>query len=466
MEKNILRPPIVVVVGHVDHGKTSLLDAIRKTAVTKREAGGITQSIGATVAETKNGKITFIDTPGHALFTKMRSRGVEIADVAILVVAADDGVQPQTKEAIQILRESNTTFIVALTKVDLATASIETTLGQLEKEGIYFEKRGGDTSWVAVSSKTGQGVDELLELISLVFEVKGVGGNMSNELEGFVIETARDKRGLLVSVVVRSGNIKVGDIIFAGSIKAKIKGLFDSNLKSVKVVVAGYPAQILGFEELPSVGSSVASQSLKTEIQERKQEKKEGSEAKVKIFVKARTVGSLEALLSNIPEDIYVVGSGVGDLTESDVFYSKAGGAIIFLFESKFSSQVRKLTEMEGLKIERFDVVYAFLDRLKELSEKGHEIIVGKAQILAIFPFDGKRVAGSKILQGVITKTQNTKIFRGEKEIGRVRIISIKKQKEEINEAKQGEECGILFAPQLDFQVGDVLVSVDKSDTS
>ncbi len=460
MEKGFVRPPIVVVLGHVDHGKTSLLDAIRKTSVVRREAGGITQSIGASVAITKDKRqITFIDTPGHALFTKMRSRGVGLADIAVLVVAGDDGVQPQTKEALKLLQESGTSFIVALTKIDLPTAATETVLGQLEKEGVYFEKRGGDISWIGVSSKTGKGIDELLELISLVSDLKGLVSNPASDLDGFVIETSKDKRGLLVSVVVKDGKISVGDIIFAGELQAKVRGLFDDSGKPIKQVMPGYPALILGFGDLPEVGAKIGSKLMGKILPVAAATARQG-EAKIKIFVKAKTAGGLEALLANVPQEVEVIGSGVGDLIESDIFLAKAGSAIVFLFESKMSSNIRRLSETEGVEIERFDVVYDLIERLKELVEKGKEEIVGKAQIITTFPFDGKKVAGSKIINGKIAKADHLKLMRGEGQIGKVKVISIKKQKQEVNEVKQGEECGILFEPQLDFQIGDVLLSV------
>src|SRR5260221_7415151 len=465
MEKNLLRPPVVVVIGHVDHGKTSLLDAIRKTSVTKREAGGITQSIGASVAKTTDGSdITFIDTPGHALFGSMRARGLNLADVGILVVAMDDGVQPQTKEAIKLLQESALSFIVAITKNDLPGLGIESVLGQLEKEGVFFEKRGGDTSYISVSSRTGDGIKELLELISLVSEMSGMKGNSNEELSGFVIETVRDKRGLLVSVVLKSGKIKIGDTIYAGNLKARVKGIFDDNVKTIKSVDAGYPAQILGFDELPSVGALLGTASQNTENKPTfTKATASQEESKVKIFVKAKTTGSLEALLASVPSEVYVIGSGVGDVNESDIFYAKAAHASIFLFEAKFASTIRRLAETENVKIERFDVIYDLIKALSELIEKDKEEINGRAQILASFPFNSKRIAGSKILQGKFTKSPNNKLMRGDTELGRVRIISIKKQKEEVGSVSQGEECGILFEPQLDFRPGDVILSVTNN---
>jgi translation initiation factor IF-2 len=460
METKNTRPAIVVVVGHVDHGKTSLLDAIRETSETRREAGGITQSIGASVTQTSDGsEVTFIDTPGHALFGAMRTRGINLADIGILVVAADDGVQPQTREAIKLLQESKLPVVVALTKIDLNTANIENALQSLEKEGVYFEKRGGEIPYIGVSSKTGEGIKELLDLISLVFEVNGVVGNASSALQGFVIETSRDKRGLLVSVVLKSGKIKIGDIIFAGDKKAKVKAIFTSDLRSVKEINAGYPGQILGFEELPAVGSQIANTSIAAQSQNT-DKKKENKEAKVKIFVKARTVGSLEALLANIPEGVEVVGSGVGDVTDSDIFFAKAAHVNIYLFEAKFSASIRKLADTEGIKIEKFDVIYDLIETLNKIVKEGLEVVIGKAQIVASFPFNSKRIAGSKILTGSIAKIGNFRLTRNGKDLGKIRIISIKKQKEEVNEVKQGEECGILFEPQLDFNTGDVILSV------
>lgn len=455
------RPPVVTVLGHVDHGKTSLLDAIRKTSVTKREAGGITQSIGASVAKTKSGqKITFIDTPGHALFANMRSRGVTIADTAILVVAADDGVQPQTKEAIKLLQESQLPFVVAVTKIDLSTANVETALQSLEKEGVYLEKRGGDISYALVSSKTGEGMDELLELVALVAEMSALKGDINGELEGFVIETTKDKRGLLVSVIIKNGQIKVGDTIYVNREAARIKGIFDSDLVSVKQIGAGYPAALLGFDELPDVGSQISSNLIAEQSQKPIQDKTTQENAKVKIFVKAKTAGSLEALLSNIPDGVRVIGSGVGDVIESDIFLAKAGAAKIFLFEAKFASSIRKLAETESVKMERFEIVYDLIERLKELVDNDKVEVLGQAQILASFPFNGKKVAGCKITQGVFKKGDHVKLMRAGKEVGVVRIISIRKQKVEALEVKQGEECGILMLPQLDFASGDMVLSV------
>jgi translation initiation factor IF-2 len=465
MKKGQSRPPIVVVLGHVDHGKTTLLDAVRKTSVAAREAGGITQSIGASQVTTKEGKkITFIDTPGHAAFTKMRSRGASLADIAVLAVAADDGVKPQTKEAIQIVREANIPFVVAGTKTDLATADIEVLKGQLEKEGVTFEGRGGDVPFVGVSGKTGKGIDELLETLSVVAEVHELKGSPEGELEAVVLETSKDKSGLLVSVVVRNGVLSVGETISAEGISAKVRGLFGEGRKSIKEVFPSEPALILGFEALPPVGAKITPfKEAAPGILETRADQVKLEEGQIPIMVKAENAGALEAVLATLPAGVFVITSGVGDVYESDVLLAKSSGIErIFCFESKASAGVSKLAEAEGVKIETFRVIYELTQRLEELIKKADIEVLGKAEIVAEFPFNNKRVAGCKVTAGQILKTSKLVLTRGEKKLGEVKAYSLKKQKQEITVAKTQEEFGVLFEPQLDFKVGDVLVSVAK----
>lgn len=462
-EKN-LRPPVVSVLGHVDHGKTTLLDAIRKTSVAKKEAGGITQKIGASVVETKDGKeITFIDTPGHAAFSKMRSRGANAADIVILVVAADDGVKPQTKEAIEHIKKAEVPYIVALTKTDLPGANIEQAKGQLEKEGVLFEGRGGDVPVVSVSAKEDKGINDLLEMINLVSEVNEIKGDPKASLQAIVIETGKEKQGNVVSVVVKDGSLHVGDEIFVEAEKAKVRGLFDWEEERIKEVYPGFPAQILGFGFLPPVGSVVTGKKngeMKTS--QKKREVKEVKEGEIPVVIKAQSKGSLEAVLSNLPEKIIVVDSGVGDVAESDVFMAKAASARIFVFESKASSSVKKLAETERVKIEQFNIIYELFDRLEELLKEKELKTEGEAEVVDIFPFNKKKVAGCKVKKGRIIKANPLLVMRNGEKIKKVKIISMKKQKQDIEEAKEGEECGIIFVPQLDFKVGDVLVSLSK----
>lgn len=472
MEKGISRSPIVVVLGHVDHGKTTLLDTLRKTSVAAREAGGITQKIGASVITTKSGsKITFIDTPGHAAFSAMRSRGARVADIAILVVAADDGVQPQTKEAIKIIEEAKVPFIVALTKVDLATANPESVLGQLEKESIFFEGRGGQTPKVEVSAKSGEGVDQLIELIELIAEVNEIKADKDNPLEAVVIETSKSKGGNLVSVVVRDGSFKIGDQLIGEGINCKVRGIFDDSGKAVKEVLPGNPAQILGFDDLPPVGSkvvSLGSDVRKDSVNQNKFGLSENTnvapakEGQFSLVIKTDNAGSLEAILASLPAEAKVISSGVGEITESDIFTAKSAGAVVYAFETKASSSASKLADLEGVKIKTFRVIYEMFKEIDEIVKSGIREVLGTAQIIASFPFNDKKVAGSKMLKGRFTKTDQLTLKRGEREIGKVRILSLKKQKDEVSEVREGEEFGILFVPQLDFKIGDVLVSVAK----
>lgn len=458
------RPPVIAVLGHVDHGKTTLLDTIRKTKVASREAGGITQEIGASMITLKDGKsVTFIDTPGHALFSAMRLRGAKVADIAILVVAADDGVKPQTKEALEMIRQAGVPFVVALTKTDLPSADIDSAKLQLEKEGILFEGKGGEVPVVALSARKEEGIDDLLDTISLLAEVVGLKGTVNDSLEAVVVETSKDNRGLLVSAVVKSGKLLVGQTIYTEGIETKIRGLFDFQLKSVKEISSGEPAQILGFNQLPPVGSVISTTKKESsgtvlgfQATVRDRFQKEG----LIISFKAQTKGSLEALLASLPEGVVVTEASVGDVSENDVLMAKTSGARIFAFESKVSPTITKLADAEGVKIERFDIIYKLLDRIGEIIKGGKTEILGKAEIIAKFPFNNKQIAGCKVVSGKIKKNDTLVLMRGEKELGQAKAASLKKQKQNMIEVGAGEEFGVLFDPQLDFEVGNVLVSI------
>lgn len=460
-----LRPPIVTVLGHVDHGKTTLLDAVRKTKVAAKEAGGITQSIGASVVTTKeNKKVTFIDTPGHVAFSSMRSRGAKVADIAILVVAADDGVKPQTKEALKHIIEAKIPYIVAITKIDLPTADVNLVRGQLEKIGVLFEGRGGQVPQLAVSGKTGKGIEALLEMVVLVAEVNEIKADSQGDLEAVVIETSKNKGGPLVSVVVRNGTLQVAQKIIADGVPGKVRGLFDDKGKSIKQVIPGHPGQILGFGELPPVGSRVRFLGEEKKIlkEEKRALGKEVGEEQIPFVIKAQTKGSLEAILENLPEKAVVISSGIGEVNESDIFLAKPAGAYILAFETKASSTVVKLAETEGVSIEKFDVIYKLFEKIEELIKESEKEVLGKAQVLASFPYNDKKVAGCKVVSGRITKAKSLVLMRDEKELGEAKIVSMKKEKQAIIEAKEGEEFGVILEPQLDFKIGDMLVSVTQ----
>lgn len=460
---NTKRSPIVTVLGHVDHGKTSLLDAIRKTNVASREAGGITQSIGASQITTKFGPVTFIDTPGHAAFTQMRSRGAKVADIAILVVSADDGVMPQTREALTIIRAADIPFIVAITKVDVQTANVERVKGQLESEGVLFEGRGGDTPSVEVSSKVGTGIEQLLELIGLISDMREISADPDGVLEAVVIETNKDKEGVIASVVVRNGTLRVGDTIACGEEETRARGLFDDTRKSVKAILPGAACAILGFSTLPSVGAYVYRPSEGKPADSSKEvQKTMGSEktAKVKIILKTATKGSLEALLPILPEGVYVHEASVGDVTEQDIFLARTAGGRVVTFESKTPNSIKKLAENDHVTIHPFNIIYELVSFVDELVHAGDLVIIGKADVLAIFPYEDKKVAGVRISWGKISVKDTLILSRGKEEIGRVKVTSIRKLKDQLTEAREGQECGIIFEPQREFQVRDTLTAI------
>lgn len=457
------RQPIVTVLGHVDHGKTTLLDTIRKSNVTAREAGGITQSIGASIVQTADGKkITFIDTPGHAAFSGMRSRGAKVADIAILIVAADDGLMPQTKEAIGFIREAAIPFIVCFTKIDLPNANVDSAKASIEREGVYLEGRGGDIPFVEVSAKEGKGVKELLDLIALVADVNDIISDQDGELEAVVIETAKDNRGPLASVVVRNGNLAVTTEIKAGELTAKVRGLFDYLNKPVKKVAPGEPALILGFSDVPEVGTVIRGANY-TEDESRLAEQRSVTsgkiaEGQIPLLFKAQNAGSMEALLKSLPPEVFIISATVGELTETDVFLAKSAGALIMAFDVKVSNIISKLAETEKVKIQSYKIIYELLEKIDEMVKAGIKHVVAKAEIIASFPFNSKKVAGCRMEVGPINRGMKLKLMRGEEEIGEVRAGSLRRGKDEVGSVSEGE-FGVILEPQLDFTIGDVLIS-------
>lgn len=458
------RPPIVTVLGHVDHGKTSLLDYIRKTAVQSKEAGGITQGIGASVVETSKGdEITFIDTPGHAAFGAMRSRGTSAADIVVLVVAANEGVKPQTSEAIKLIKESKVPFVVALTKTDLPEADSKNTLASLEKEELAFEGRGGDTSFVEVSVKDGKGVEDLLEIIALIAEIEEIKGDRESGLTAIVIETAKEKAGPTVNVVVKVGRLAVGEKIYVGETEVKVRALFNHLQKSTKEILPGYPAKVLGFSFLPDVGSIVKNKAEKKASQVNEKKKVEIEENQIPVIIKSSNAGFVEAVLGSLPEYAVVVESGVGEVTEKDILMAKTSNAIVYALDTKVDKQTKKLAETEGVNIKEHKIIYELFDDLKEVRELSQTKITGRADILDTFPFNKKIVAGGKVTEGKLVAGGKVVVFSAQgEELGEAKIISLRRGKEEIKEAKQGEEFGLILAPQLDFGAGDMILSVEK----
>lgn len=460
----ITRPPIVAVMGHVDHGKTSLLDAIRSTNVALREHGGITQGIGASQIEFQSKKITFIDTPGHAAFAKMRSRGASVTDIAILVVAANDGVMPQTIESIKYIKEAAVPMIVAINKIDLPDAMPEKVKKQLTKEDVLLEGYGGDVVAVEVSAKTKKGIDDLLEMILLVSQMQGVTGDPASPLDAVVIESSIDRgRGPMASVIVKNGTLKVGTEVYAENIKAKVKALFNDKGTSIKQALPGDPVQIMGFEKVPEVGSKVSANITSTE--KASEAASSTDEKKLNIVLKADVKGSLEAIIYSLPKDIKVLSSSVGDISESDILSAKSNKAIIVGFNVKIPKQVEKLAGTEKILVKTYTIIYELLDEIKDVMEALNkpvetEKILGTAEVIASFDGGEGKIAGVKVKSGRLARGDRVRIERNKENMGYTKIKSIKHLKEDIDKALIDTEAGLFFDPQLDFAPQDAIIAL------
>lgn len=469
--------PVVSVLGHVDHGKTTLLDAIRKSSVAAREHGGITQKIGASSVEidTDTGKrnITFIDTPGHAAFSQMRGRGARVADVGILVVAANDGVMPQTKESIQILKTAGIPFIVAFTKADLPDVNVEKVKQQLLKEEVTVDSIGGDIPAIEVSAKTGKNVKELLELIALVFDMEyseeKLTGKVGEErsLEAIIIESKLDpKAGPKATVVVKNGTLAVKDMIVCGIAKGKVRALISTSGMQIPKATIGDAVEVLGFESVPQAGGIVRRQGEDTqELVTAPQEIKKISdeETVLSLILVADTAGSLEAILYSLPEGIRVILSKTGDVSEADVLMAKQVGAFVLTFNVKLKPEVMKFALQEKVLLKNYTIIYELLDELKDAKEgkvlSGMEQVYGGAQILASFPFEKTQVLGVRVVEGRIAKGDKIRLIRDDIVIGESTIVSLRKGKETASKAEKNEEAGIIISPFLDFRIGDAIIA-------
>jgi translation initiation factor IF-2 len=464
--KNLLpRSPIVVVLGHVDHGKTSLLDYIRKTNVIAKEAGGITQSIGAYEIVHNEKRITFIDTPGHEVFSKMRERGARAADLGILVVAADEGVKPQTKEAIEILNNSQTPFVAAINKIDKPNADIERVKTELMQAGVLLEGFGGNISWHGISAKTGEGVNELLDLILLAAELEGLTYNPEARAMGVIIESKIDsRRGITASVIVKDGILRIGDEIATPSAFGKVKILENFLGEKVDEFSPSAPALILGFETLPQVGEEFASG--KIELAEIKKAREEAvakpEEGLLNLILKADVSGSLEALsevIKTFPKARVIVKS-VGDITDGDVKSAFTSKAVIIGFRSRVSRPAENLAKSSGVKIIASEIIYELLKSLEaELKALEAPIINGKLEILGVFgKKNGRQIIGGRVLAGFLKNNINVSVQRGEQIIDKGKIVNLQKEKRDASQVNEGEECGMLFESDTIIKSGDILI--------
>lgn len=460
--------PVVTVLGHVDHGKTSLLDAIRKSNIAAREHGGITQRIGASQIEIdhegKKRKITFIDTPGHEAFMQMRGRGAKVADIGLLIVSSVDGVMPQTKESIKILKESKLPYIAVLTKSDVPEKNVEKTKGQLLKEEVLLEGQGGDVPVISVSAKTGENIKELLDLIVLVSDMHPV--QTPEQFKGVVIESRLDtKAGPKATVVIKSGKLSVRDEVEAGDALARIRSLINDRGEQLKEAGVGDAVEILGFEKVPSVGSVVHKKGEEIEAEELQTKKTEGpfNEDLLKVIIVADTLGSLEAIVNQVWDKLNIMLQKTGEVTPADVALARSVGAVILGFNAKIPLSIEKLARDEKVIMRNYQIIYEMLSEIEDFLEGKRlsleEKIFGKAKIMASFPFDKKKVLGVTVLEGRVAKGDRVRLERGEEIVGEGMIASLRQGKEQVSKAEAGSEAGVLLANDLDFQLGDVLIS-------
>jgi len=493
--KLIAKPPVVTVIGHVDHGKTTLLDVIRKTDVTKGEVGGITQRIGAYQINIDKKNIVFIDTPGHEAFTTMRARGVKATDVAVLVVAADDGVMPQTVEAINHAKAANVPIIVAINKIDKANANIEKVKKGLTKYDLISEEWGGETLMVEVSALQNKGIEKLLEAISLQAELLDLKANPDIPAKGLIIETKLDKkRGIIASVLIQDGSLKIGDYFIAGTSYGKIRSLVDDKGKSIKKAGPSAPVGIIGFCKMPLAGDNfqiVPDDKLaKIIINEREEEGrskiveklelsldnlfleiKEGKIDKLNIILKTDTQGSLDALqeaikkikIENEEVKIDIIHAGVGNVNETDVMLASASKAIIIGFNIRPDANVQKIAKSEKVDIRLHRIIYNLIDEIKSalkgyLKAKIEEYICGQAEVREIFkiPKIGT-IAGSYVLSGKLSNNDNIRVIRDGKLIYEGKVSSLKRFKEDVKEVNTGFECGIGVEKFNDIKIKDIL---------
>lgn len=479
-EKNITKvtkPPVVVVLGHVDHGKTTLLDAIRKSNVAVREHGGITQHIGAYQVVYQGRKITFIDTPGHALFEKMRAHGTSLADIALLVVAVDEGVRQQTLEAADHIKKAGIPMIVVISKIDLGRENLEKVKKELFDHGILIEEHGGEAVCLSLSAKTGEGLDDLLEMILIVAETQNLEASLEGQLEAIVLESFLDsKMGSVASVIVKNGILRVGQTVFIDGKAGKIRSIINEFGQQLTDALPSTPVRILGLNEPPQIGSLLRGDTVDnvvggekfspsgispTAILRQREEQKD----KPKIIVKADAVGSLDTILAHIPPTIHVISSNIGNITENDLLSAKAANALVFGFNVKVEKHAKRLLEKEKVEVKIFHLIYELLDELTKIAlrfeeEQKEKKVFGRAKIIASFNVNGEKIAGCKITDGYLEVGAPVQIVRQAKPIGQAKIASIKHFRKEMTKVGSGTECGVALQPPLDFELNDVIECV------
>jgi len=491
------RPPVVTIMGHVDHGKTTLLDAIRETAVVETEAGGITQHIGAYQTEVDGRRITFLDTPGHEAFTAMRARGAKVTDIAVLVVAADDGVMPQTRESISHARAADVPIVVAVNKIDLPDANPDRVLGELANEGLQPEEWGGTTQVARVSAKQKENLDDLLERILLVADAElDLRANATAEASGPIIESRLDVgRGTVSTMLVHRGTLKVGDAIVAGDAWGRVRALYDYRGEKIEQARPGDPVEILGFDKPPPAGElarvvendrrarelaqqravrlrreALAKQSASRGVSLEKlfEQLQTGGTADLNIVLKGDVQGSVEAIVGELgkiahPEvRVNVIHTGVGGITENDVNLAAASGAMVVGFNVRPSTEARQLAERQGIEIRQYRVIYQLTEDIQQalvgmLSPVETEAVIGEAEVRALFKVSRLgTIAGCMVTSGVVRRGASVRIFREGTRLHETTIAQLKRFKDDAREVAEGFECGILLEGFNDLREGDV----------
>ncbi len=490
----VTRPPVVTILGHVDHGKTTLLDSIRESNIVGKEHGGITQHIGAYRVLHDTRPITFIDTPGHEAFTQLRARGANLTDIAILVVAADDGVMPQTKEAISHAKAAGVPIIIAINKIDKKDVDIEKVKQQLSREGLLVEDWGGDTVSVELSAKEKTNLNELLEMILLVSDMIELKANPTIEAQGIVLEARLDAtKGPVATVIILHGTLKKGESYISGSTFGKARALFDEHGKPLKNAGPSVPVEVLGFANVPEAGdvfqvipdpdsAKRISQLRRSQIEKKEEPEsehltldqlfkkfEEGEAKELALIIKADVQGSVEVLMDILPSlstdevKIKIVHSATGNITETDVLLASASNAIILGYNAKATQKILDLAKEENVEIRIYNVIYQITKDIKDalsglLEPIQKEVNLGRAEVRRIFrvPRVGT-IAGCLVTEGQISRNAQVRVIRGEEEIHRGKISSLKHIKENVTEIKKGYECGIGIESFKDLQEGDII---------
>ncbi len=472
------RPPIITILGHVDHGKTSLLDAIRHTSVAASETGGITQHVGAYQVEHASNTLTFIDTPGHAAFSAMRSRGGQIADIAVLVIAADDGVMPQTKESLDHIHDSKIPFLVAITKIDLPSADTLKIKTQLAENSVQVEGFGGNIPVVEVSSKQNLNLDKLLDTLLLMAEMEDIKADPKGVLEAVVIESRLDRhKGPLTNLIVKNGTLKVSDQVVAlvdpkngKLLTGKARSLTDWKGNQLKEVLPSTPVQLLGFTKVPPVGSlithpdtvkKIATESFLTKLDPATKGEKTSN---FPVILKADVVGTLEAILGSLPPEVEVISAGSGPINESDILLALTTKSTVVGFRTPTLSSAKKLAEVDHIDIFTYQTIYDLLEDLPKLittaeARASYELELGEIQVLKIFDIAGKQIIGARVQSGSLNLNDQLRLLKNDQSVAEAKVASLRLGRLTVDKVKKGDEFGLITDPVLVVSPKDRLIA-------